>query len=139
MSARAMKKIVISIAAVALTACGGKAFQYRSQNEIPVGPGLLTGEEGAFVLHRSAPAQTPASTVAKDQARRRRQVIRTRPTASSRRIASTAGQKNNARRSTSSFVNGWSGRLTCVARAIGKSGRTDALPAPEARYSERRL
>jgi hypothetical protein len=63
-----MKKIVISIAAVVLTACGGKAFQYRSQNEIPAGPGLLTGEEGAFVLHRSPSAQATASTAAKDQA-----------------------------------------------------------------------
>jgi hypothetical protein len=55
---RVVRTTVVLIAVAAATACGGKAFQYRSQNEIPPGPGLLSGEEGAFVLHRAPQAQT---------------------------------------------------------------------------------
>ncbi len=40
--------------AALLASCGGRPFEYRSQTEIPEGPGLLTGEKGAIVFGRSA-------------------------------------------------------------------------------------
>jgi hypothetical protein len=40
------------------TGCGGAPFAYHSQREIPRGPGMFSGEEGAFVFRapRAAPA-----------------------------------------------------------------------------------
>jgi hypothetical protein len=47
---------VILLAALGLAACGGKPLhpsKYKEPaGEIPPGPGLLTGEDGAFVLER---------------------------------------------------------------------------------------
>jgi hypothetical protein len=37
-------------ACLALAACAAEPVPYHSGNEIPRGPGLLTGAEGAFVL-----------------------------------------------------------------------------------------
>jgi hypothetical protein len=34
-------------------------FEYRSENEIKSGPGLITGEEGAFIIY-GEPAKTKA-------------------------------------------------------------------------------
>lgn len=48
--------------ALALAACGGRAFEYRSQTEIPEGPGLLTGEKGAVVF--GGPGITPPGAAA---------------------------------------------------------------------------
>ena len=36
--------------AVPLAGCGGQAFDYRSEREIPPGPGLFTGEAGALTI-----------------------------------------------------------------------------------------
>lgn len=36
--------------AAAVAGCGGTPVTYHSQREIPEGPGLLTGESGAWVL-----------------------------------------------------------------------------------------
>ena len=33
--------------------CGGKPFNYESQNEIPPGPGVFSGKEGEFTLYSS--------------------------------------------------------------------------------------
>lgn len=40
---------VLSLAA-ALAACAGEPFEYHSQNEIPKGPGVFSGESGAFSI-----------------------------------------------------------------------------------------
>lgn len=42
---------LVSMFAVALTGCGAKHFAYRSATEIPEGPGLLSGNDGAFALY----------------------------------------------------------------------------------------
>jgi hypothetical protein len=42
----------VSLAA-ALAGCGGQPFEYHPGTEIPKGPGLLSGESGAFVLYSS--------------------------------------------------------------------------------------
>ncbi len=44
-----------------LGACAGTPFQYRPPTEIPEGPGLLTGERGAFVLRGAEPAPAASS------------------------------------------------------------------------------
>ena len=36
---------------VVLTGCGARYFEYHSATEIPEGPGMLTGERGAFVVY----------------------------------------------------------------------------------------
>lgn len=51
MSARSVRTGAGLMLAAMLSACAGQAFEYRSHNEIPAGPGLMTGEEGAFVIH----------------------------------------------------------------------------------------
>jgi hypothetical protein len=43
--------------AVVVTGCGTQHFSYRSDSEIPEGPGLLTGEEGVFVLYSDREAK----------------------------------------------------------------------------------
>lgn len=45
-----MKKLLF-IACAALAGCAAEPVAYHSGNEIPHGPGLLTGPEGAFVLN----------------------------------------------------------------------------------------
>jgi hypothetical protein len=44
-----LKKIFI--VCLALAGCASEPVTYHSGNEIPPGPGLLTGPEGAFVLN----------------------------------------------------------------------------------------
>jgi hypothetical protein len=44
-----MRALLVA-ACAALTACAAQPTPYHSQNEIPRGPGLLSGAEGAFVL-----------------------------------------------------------------------------------------
>ena len=45
-----MRKLVLALL-LALAGCiGGTEFSYRSAREIPEGPGLFTGERGAFVI-----------------------------------------------------------------------------------------
>ena len=45
-----MKKILLTVCA-ALAGCAAEPVPYHSGNEIPRGPGLLSGTEGAFVLN----------------------------------------------------------------------------------------
>lgn len=50
--------------AAALAGCGGKPFEYHSQNEIPKGPGLFSGESGGFVYDSNKKVKTdPPSAV----------------------------------------------------------------------------
>ncbi|MCT7656219.1 hypothetical protein MBH78_19525 [Oceanimonas sp. NS1] len=35
-----------------LSGCGGTPSSYHSEREIPEGPGLLTGEDGAYLYQR---------------------------------------------------------------------------------------
>jgi hypothetical protein len=44
-----MKRLFVTACAV-LAGCAAEPVPYHSQNEIPRGPGLLTGPEGEFVL-----------------------------------------------------------------------------------------
>jgi len=46
-----MVRNVLLFAVVAVLAgCGGKTFDYRPASEIPEGPGMFSGKEGAFVF-----------------------------------------------------------------------------------------
>ena len=42
-----------AICAVLLIGCGGKAFDYSSDNEIPSGPGVFSVKEGEFTVYNS--------------------------------------------------------------------------------------
>ena len=44
-----MRKTIL-VVCLGLGACGAQPIQYHSGNEIPRGPGLLTGPSGEFVL-----------------------------------------------------------------------------------------
>jgi hypothetical protein len=44
-----MKKILLTVCA-ALAGCAAEPVPYHSGNEIPRGPGLLSGSQGEFVL-----------------------------------------------------------------------------------------
>ncbi len=52
--------------AAALAGCGGQPVEYHSQNEIPEGPGMFTGEKGAAVFtlweRKTTADATPAAT-----------------------------------------------------------------------------
>jgi hypothetical protein len=50
------------LAWVALAGCAAEPVPYHSGNEIPRGPGLLTGAEGAFVLRTYAGAKPPEAS-----------------------------------------------------------------------------
>ena len=43
-------RAILAALCLALSGCAAEPVPYHSQNEIPRGPGLLTGAEGAFVL-----------------------------------------------------------------------------------------
>ena len=45
-----MRALLCALALAALGACAATPFAYHSQNEIPRGPGMITGEAGAFTL-----------------------------------------------------------------------------------------
>lgn len=51
MAVRRLRLLVPALGLMALLAgCGGQAFDYRSEREIPPGPGLFTGEAGALTI-----------------------------------------------------------------------------------------
>ena len=45
-----MRRLAPLVLAAALAGCGAAPFEYHPQSEIPRGPGMLSGEEGALVL-----------------------------------------------------------------------------------------
>ena len=58
----------LALLSAALAGCSATPFQYRPVTEIPDGPGMLTGKEGAFVMNtdrhdeaRSVASPPPAS------------------------------------------------------------------------------
>ena len=60
-----IKYIILSGCFIALIiSCGGKPFTYVNENEIPPGPGLLTGEEGDATVYgsKSDASERPAAT-----------------------------------------------------------------------------
>lgn len=54
MNSRLPEHVVIgamtAIILLGLSACSGRYFEYHSAREIPEGPGVFTGEEGAVIL-----------------------------------------------------------------------------------------
>jgi hypothetical protein len=42
-----------TIAMAAMIGCGGQSYQYSSDNEIPEGPGVLSGKDGEFTIYGS--------------------------------------------------------------------------------------
>ena len=56
-----MRTILATLAAAALAGCAGAPFAYHSQREIPRGPGMLSGEEGAFVFRTPGAAAAPSA------------------------------------------------------------------------------
>jgi hypothetical protein len=56
-----LKPLGLALAAAALTGCGAAPFEYHSQREIPRGPGMFSGEEGAFVFRAPGAAPAPSA------------------------------------------------------------------------------
>jgi len=46
------RALAAALLALALAGCGATPFEYHSGTEIPRGPGLLSGDDGAFVWRR---------------------------------------------------------------------------------------
>jgi hypothetical protein len=61
---RIRQALRIAALGAALAGCAGAPFEYRSQLEIPEGPGLFSGEEGALVFR---PRQAARSAEEIDQ------------------------------------------------------------------------
>jgi hypothetical protein len=59
------------LAWIALAGCAAEPVPYHSGNEIPRGPGLLTGAEGAFVLrtYSTTPSEASAKPRGADEER----------------------------------------------------------------------
>jgi hypothetical protein len=50
---RMARRLVITLlAGLWLAACAAEPFDYTPVDEIPPGPGLLSGEDGEFVIYR---------------------------------------------------------------------------------------
>ena len=58
------KALLSTLLAAVLVGCGGKTFEYHSQNEIPEGPGLLSGDKGHFVIYSDEEKKQQAVTAA---------------------------------------------------------------------------
>ena len=44
---------IVVLTAAGLVACGGQPFQVTPVDEVPKGPGLLSGEDGEFTIYRA--------------------------------------------------------------------------------------
>lgn len=44
--------LILLLGGIGLAACAAEPFDYTPVDEIPPGPGLLSGEEGEFVVYR---------------------------------------------------------------------------------------
>lgn len=51
MNTRTPAVTLLALSAAVLAACAGEPFEYHSQNEIPKGPGVFSGESGAFTIN----------------------------------------------------------------------------------------
>lgn len=47
--------------------CGGTPYTYVNENEIPPGPGLLSGEDGEATLHSSKPDELEKPTASSEK------------------------------------------------------------------------
>ena len=45
--------LMVVVLVVALAACGGRPLRHTPVDEVRDGPGLLSGEDGEFVIYRS--------------------------------------------------------------------------------------
>ncbi len=46
--------LYVALLAATLAGCASQPLEYRSQLEIPEGPGMFSGEDGAFVFRTRA-------------------------------------------------------------------------------------
>jgi hypothetical protein len=44
--------LILLLGGLALAACGGEPFDYVPPDEMRPGPGVLSGEDGEFVIYR---------------------------------------------------------------------------------------
>jgi hypothetical protein len=56
-----LRALSFTLAAAALAGCGAVPFAYHSQREIPRGPGMFSGEQGAFVFRTPGAAPAPSA------------------------------------------------------------------------------
>ena len=73
--------------------CGGKSFEYHSGNEIPDGPGVLSGEDGEFTVYDSKAASKKTEQAADAKAGPRE----VESSAATGAAAAAAGQTDEAR------------------------------------------
>jgi hypothetical protein len=52
---------VLALLLAMVAGCSAKSFEYRPTTEIPEGPGMLSGEKGAFVLYSGRDAANAIS------------------------------------------------------------------------------
>ncbi len=52
-SASRLRNLLIGFTLIALAGCGGKPFTPDTPDEIPSGPGVLSGEDGEFTIYDS--------------------------------------------------------------------------------------
>jgi len=50
-----MRKLqhILLLVLLSLAGCGGKEYTYVQENEMRPGPGILSGDEGGFVIYQS--------------------------------------------------------------------------------------
>jgi hypothetical protein len=65
-----MRGALLAACAALFGCAAAEPVPYHSQNEIPLGPGLFSGPEGAFVLRLHSAAQSPAPSPAQSAAPR---------------------------------------------------------------------
>ncbi len=51
--------LCLALLGAALAGCAAAPFGYHSQREIPEGPGMFSGEEGAFVFRGRPAVRSP--------------------------------------------------------------------------------
>ncbi len=44
---------IVVLTASSLVACGGQPLQHTPVDEVPEGPGLLSGEDGVFTIYQA--------------------------------------------------------------------------------------
>jgi hypothetical protein len=81
--------LAASMLSAVLYGCGGTYFEHRDSRDIPEGPGMLTGERGAFVIYsdrqsdqaKQAPADSPCSSPSSEECREFREFQRSKASA----------------------------------------------------------
>lgn len=65
----ARQALSLAVLGAALAGCGAAPFEYRSQREIPEGPGMFSGEKGAFVFGAGGSAKEAPKAAAQEPTR----------------------------------------------------------------------